>query len=243
MTTRIATTDGDHSALIDRLVCGELNGARRRALIGWLEEEPRRWRTCGLAFLEAQVWGETCGPWTGVEAEPSVTGQSAPTTAAAPAARISARRNRSPGRIVAAACVLFAFGLGFGVRDFVGTGQPQSQPSMAGAAKSSASSAPTAVHDLNRPPPVEQPILASLDVRTDGGFGPLSSIHIPVVPSDSEAARAANEIPDDLRRQWERRGYKLSVEQRYLFAKLPDGQSVVVPVAQVQANRIPVNVN
>ena len=41
----------------------------------------------------------------------------------------------------------------------------------------------------------------------------------------------------------ERRGYKVSFERRYLFARLPDGQQVVVPVEQLHVNAIPSNIN
>jgi hypothetical protein len=50
----------DHGALddrlIDRLVDGELAEAQRRELLARLESEPDGWRSCALAFLEAQSW-------------------------------------------------------------------------------------------------------------------------------------------------------------------------------------------
>jgi hypothetical protein len=47
--------------------------------------------------------------------------------------------------------------------------------------------------------------------------------------------RPTIDIPDYVRRQWERRGYELSVERRYLFGRLPDGEPIVIPVERVQA--------
>jgi len=44
-------------------------------------------------------------------------------------------------------------------------------------------------------------------------------------------------------KQWERRGYKVSLERRYLFARLPDGQQVAVPIEHVHVNPIPVSIN
>jgi hypothetical protein len=50
--------EGAYDRLISRLVTGDLDDERRRALVEWLEEKPERWRQCGLAFLEAQAWHE-----------------------------------------------------------------------------------------------------------------------------------------------------------------------------------------
>src|SRR4051794_25497769 len=47
--------------LIDLLVEGELDPARRRALLTRLDDEPDGWRRLALAFLEAQCWRESFG--------------------------------------------------------------------------------------------------------------------------------------------------------------------------------------
>ena len=44
--------------LLDRLVDGELDGARRRELLEALDRQSGGWRQCALAFLEAQSWGD-----------------------------------------------------------------------------------------------------------------------------------------------------------------------------------------
>jgi hypothetical protein len=46
----------DATALIDRLVAGELTEVERRELLLSLESEPDGWRRCALAFLEDQAW-------------------------------------------------------------------------------------------------------------------------------------------------------------------------------------------
>jgi hypothetical protein len=93
-----------------------------------------------------------------------------------------------------------------------------------------------------------EPVLAALDVRTGDGFGSTAPIRIPVMPvgvegGHAQPARYATEIPEYVRQQWERRGYKVSLERRFLFARLPDGQQVAVPVDQVHVNPIPVSFN
>lgn len=47
------------SALLDRLVDGELPEQQRRNLLSSLDRRPEGWRQCALAFLEAQSWSES----------------------------------------------------------------------------------------------------------------------------------------------------------------------------------------
>ena len=73
-------------------------------------------------------------------------------------------------------------------------------------------------------------------------IGPAGAIQIPVVPRDTSVDRdraAVTEIPEYVREQWERRGFELTTERRYLFARLADGQQVVVPVDQVLVHSVP----
>jgi hypothetical protein len=49
----------ENGQIIDRLVAGDLDEVRRREVLAWLDEKPGRWRHCGLAFLEAQLWQES----------------------------------------------------------------------------------------------------------------------------------------------------------------------------------------
>lgn len=58
MNTEPSDCGSEMGNLIDRLVCSEIDDAARGRLIAWLEAEPTRWRLCGLAFLEAQMWQE-----------------------------------------------------------------------------------------------------------------------------------------------------------------------------------------
>jgi hypothetical protein len=70
------------------------------------------------------------------------------------------------------------------------------------------------------------------------------TLQIPVVPGDAHALSTdpRNRMPDYVRQQWERRGYNLATERRYLFANLPSGQRVVVPIDRVVANPLPATV-
>jgi hypothetical protein len=85
-----------------------------------------------------------------------------------------------------------------------------------------------------RSPSASGPLVASVPVK-GGPLGDIAAtLQIPVRPVDSTAGRAASSIPDRIRRQWERRGYELVEERRYLPARLPDGRQVMVPVNEVK---------
>src|SRR3569623_3265887 len=51
----------DQQHLLDLLVDGELDEAARRKLLRWCEQDPAGWRSCALAFLEAQCWSQQVG--------------------------------------------------------------------------------------------------------------------------------------------------------------------------------------
>lgn len=85
------------------------------------------------------------------------------------------------------------------------------------------------------PGPSSEPTMATLAVHSSEDT--TSQVQIPVVPGPL-AAEASMAVPDYVRHKWERAGYQLSVERRYLFAKLSDGQQVVVPVEQIVVNQV-----
>jgi hypothetical protein len=255
--------DGELSVLMDRLVCGELDELVRGRLLEWLEADPRRWRACGLAFLEAQTWSQALGHWPlhepgnsltlnqfGSESSrrPAVCDGSTGRTGAVPAASVPAlERRMAIRRALIAAAVVVAFGLGLALREFVDPSKPPHDRPVAGAATSGADDQ-SAAQENRDVPQTEEPLLASLDVQAGGRFGVTAPIRIPVVPAGSDigedqAARRLAEIPEYVRQQWERRGYKVSLERRYVFARLPDGRRVAVPVEQFHVNPVPVSIN
>ena len=83
--------------------------------------------------------------------------------------------------------------------------------------------------------------MASLSIQSAQGTPSAVTLQIPVVPSDCEVTSAdtLQRVPDYVRKQWERRGYRLTAERRYLFAKLPSGQQIVVPIDRLIANPLP----
>ncbi len=260
------TPEEDLSRLIDGLVCGDLDEEARGRVLAWLDEDPPRWRLCGLAFLEAQTWSQTLGPWPAgapvretplqsmlAGASPRPSGGDVAETRSEPAVLRGPKNLRQPAarRVLAAAAWLAAFGFGLVAREAV-VPRDASRDRLIADNGAAATGAPAtgapATGGLPDNAAENEPVLAALDVRTGDGFGPTAPIRIPVVPAagrpgHAQEIRSETEIPEYVRQQWERRGYKVSFERRFLFAQLPDGQQVAVPVDQVHVNPIPVSIN
>ncbi|HLJ12269.1 MAG TPA: hypothetical protein VKU82_13830 [Planctomycetaceae bacterium] len=240
MTSEINWGEMEVQGLLDRLVCDELDEPSRARLLSWLDEDATRWRACGLAFLEAQTWSAA------LERSPSAApggSQASCSRPPTPGAVNGSRQAISTGLTAAAVCLAFFLGLAFR------SGEPSlNRESETAALNSRApeSNDPSLTLGKIALPPEDEPILAALDVQAGGRSGPATAIRIPVVPAALDASQPARQpgvIPDYVKQQWQRRGYNVSLERRYLFARLPDGQSVVVPVEKLNVNRIPLVVN
>lgn len=224
-------SDGETASLLDRLVCGELDETSRGALVAWLEADPLRWRLCGLAFLEAQTWSHALAAWPVPERQSRRPARTIQPAVGKPRARIW----RVAHAAALAACVLAAFGLGLASR-------PALVPPKSNSAGQIAAGGPTneqhesPTDDTGRSSQEGKPVLASVSVQPGAGLGAEATLQIPVVPAGRDRAPAV--IPDYVRQQWQRRGYRLSIERRYLFANLPDGERVVVPVERIHADYV-----
>ena len=207
--------DCDMTNRLERLACGELDEAARQPLIDWLEHDPRRWRLCGLAFLEAQAWSSALGEVDQESAPRPVMREKLP-----PESR--PRQIRIARSAALAVSLAIAFALGWSMRPLNSLAVGSGEAHVAGA-------------------PATDAVLATLSVQ--GAASP-ATLQIPVVPSDSELSPKSpvERVPDYVRQQWERRGYRLTAERRYLFAKLPSGQQVVVPIDRLVANPLPATV-
>lgn len=218
MTVESQGTEARMQSLIDALVCGELDDGDRRQLLAWLDSDAARWRACGLAFLEAQMWEEALnaeGPAFGVQRLEGYQRREA-ARAMRPA---GGGRWLTPLAVVAASIAAFACGLV--CHEFW---RPRRE-----------SSPPIARPELP-PRPAQQssgPLVASVPVK-GGPLGEIATLHFPVRTVDSRNVPAASAVPEHVRKLWERRGYELVEERRYLPARLPDGRSVMVPVNEVK---------
>lgn len=260
MNDESALFDSEMTSLIDRLASGDLDETARSRLLEWLEHDPRRWRLCGLAFLEAQVWSHSLAAWPQTAASGPIREavSALPQTTLANSAvpvRGAPRSLKAFGRkLLVAAGILIAFGTGLAARDLISPlrtsesnlaqGPAANPPTMVSGTRDTGESAGPS--QKPQPRKGQEPLLAALEVERAGGLVRRASIRIPVVPVASPTepdASQPTDIPEYVRQQCERRGYKVSLERRYLLAKLPDGQQVVVPVEQFQLNPMPLTVN
>jgi hypothetical protein len=212
------TIDAATQAEVDRLVAGELPEEQRRRLLAWLDGQPGRWRFCALAFLEAQTW-EAAANWqsqtTAIEnAQPKqrvMERQAAVTTA----------RLRHVSGLALAGAIALVFVTG------VFSGRFWSS------FEESAIHEPAVQPDETSPQGKPAPLLATVSVRTNLDPQVSAQLQVPVAPVD-DATVPAPAFSEYERMQWERRGFELNEEQRYLPARLPDGSDVFVPVNKVR---------
>ena len=76
-------------------------------------------------------------------------------------------------------------------------------------------------------------MLASLPVKTSLGPDVPAQLQIAIAPVEGDVVRRPA-LSDYERKQWEKRGFEIKEERRYLPAKLPDGTNVLVPIDKVQ---------
>ena len=213
MTERVVLTE-DVAAQIDRLVSGDLPETERRRLLAWLDEDSARWRSCGIAFLEAQAWEQATEPKAGndlrgVPGESSVFGS-----------QKDSQRQRIPWPqfLAVAGMVLLAFVAGaLAARNWSRGSLPS--PQFAQSASVTEQSA--------------GPALATVSLQTNLDPRLQAQLTLPVEPAD-DSLPASSAISDYVRKQLERRGYELSEETQYLPAKMPDGRPVMVPVNKIR---------
>jgi hypothetical protein len=197
--------------LLDRLVDGELDEARRAALLQSLDTAPDGWKRCALAFLEAQAWQQAMRT-SPVQAR-------TPVFSATPTGRQMMLSRRVLGL---AAAVLIAFGIGFLARP--GAGPDMGRGTHAAHSGKDTDPSPalafrpdgwlTTSDEDGRPVPV--PLFAA----TGGAERPALS--------DQPA------IPEYLRRQLEREGYEVRNDRKLVSVALKDGRTATVPVETVQ---------
>jgi hypothetical protein len=214
-TDHTVTPGGPMQGQLDRLAGGDLPESERQAVLAWLDEEPARWRACGMAFLEAQMWQESAA--TAALQAP------APIASPQPAARApeGKRRQRWHVSLLAlSAAVAVAFLAGALAARWLPLGSGQAGPML--------------VEQPGPGPSADQPQLATVAVNNPNSNLPLM-LQLPVTTGDeSQQVAGASPISDYERRMWERRGFEVIEELRYLPARLPDGRVVMVPVNKVQ---------
>jgi hypothetical protein len=212
---RIEQYDRAMQGQLDRLAGGDLPESERSNLLAWLDEDVTRWRACGLAFLEAQMWSAAAAI-APREAAPPATFQPAIATSKPAKARRDVPRHSTLALTLLA---LVAFISGAVLSRWL---PPVNQHSA------------TAVVEEHTQPMLEsdKTLIATVPVKTNSD-APLM-LQVPVSTDGGAAAKTArSSFTEYDRRQWEKRGFEVVEELRYLPARLPDGRQVMVPVNKV----------
>jgi hypothetical protein len=220
--------------LIDRLVDGELEETERQRLLALLETEPGGWRRCALAFLEAQAWTRTFA--SASETESIDSGHPGMTThslinSGRPAKLIRRRdpvRRRIQKAGILAAGILIAFASGWiasgATRPF--SPGPAPLPSGGVAELLESSNGPKLASDPGREP-TEPPDFEQTEP-------PL----VPQLKDPSWKTEAPLVFTEPVRREWERQGYHVQQRSGLVSLELENGESVAVPVDEVELRYI-----
>jgi hypothetical protein len=225
---------GDDERLIDKLVDGELSDADRRQLLNRLDAIPNGWRSCAIAFLEAQTWRQA------MRSDFSGSAQGVTKGGAEGSQR---DRSLTASRVVLAlaATFLVAFALGRFARrpDMNSNGSAPALAHIRESANSPGSEKLQASQAAEDEPDPETSLrvvgLLSWMITQDGKE---QKIAVPVVGGpgiDEEWLKhQPSGVPESVRRELERLGHRVVSNRRLVPIDLADGQRAILPIEQVE---------
>jgi hypothetical protein len=220
---------------LDRLADGELDETSRRSLMEWLDEDPIRWRRCALILLESKEFERTMEDWAAAATPPAV--HVVQQINHPPRLQNMSSDNgfhrhggalhlRSFSAVVIVAIATFASGM-FVERCWIaGSHLPDSSPRSH--SQSTESSIQTANND--RVPANTQQITPNATHRREVVSDSVS-VAGNTVSQATVPARSAI-LPDYVRGQLERQGYRVNSHQKLVSVVLPDGEKMTIPVEE-----------
>ncbi len=231
MKTELEIRAGEDEGLLDLLVDGELDDARRRELLLKLDSAPGGWRNCALAFLEAQSWRQEFGAL------------SRDAVAALPQTNIE----RTPRFLTSvwgsALAIAASFAIAFGLGSWYRGGEamkPTGEPAGETAQANPTAPTPAAPVDAALGELIDQDGYMTLAL---GGVadGELEQVRVPVAQEGFDPAmlEPSVELPRDLLAELQRNGQTVRQQRSYLPVQLQDGRSIIVPMDELQI--VPVN--
>lgn len=254
-------TSGDEQRLIpsdvllERLVDGELDDARRRALLARLDHEPDGWRRCAVAFLEAQCFQQALeglgrqrdvAPLAAAGQAGAVNNLSvnAEPPAASPEGSVEARRASPRGwsrlarlssPLATAASFLVALVLGVIVGPRL-TGSYGGRPLLTTSPDAAAVAANSTARG-QRPDPWQM-----VTVSLPGGQGSSDSFRVPAIQRDQfdpDWVRSLpGALPPDVLQALQQSGHEVSQVRDVYPIRLRDGRELIVPVDQVEVRPV-----
>lgn len=226
-------TIDEHEALrsLDRLADGELNDSARQALFEWLDSDATRWRRCALALLEARELQSALGEWMSEAPAPgrvpdSLTSHNLQSGLIGTSNRRPAIRSRRGLFAAIAAGLLVAFGLGIATDRQWSAGSlhgPDVAATIPAAQSTEAATSRNSQQDSQGTSTQER-----LGADAQSKPEPAKDVERPAHLVGSEFAV----IPDYVRSQFERCGYRVNSQQTLISVTLPDGRQMEVPVAE-----------
>jgi hypothetical protein len=233
--------------LLDLLVDGELDDARRRKLLLTFEEKPSGWRRCALAFLEAQSWGSSFKSLLQERPAAANTSVEQPVLAMAAADKANAEQQATSAKrfwqtnplsgLAMAASMLVAFALGLALHSAYAPSDesPRGLLSSDGGAADRLSSPPFAFAPTVR----NTPDAASENVRlVVDGDGVQRTVDVPLLDDptlvNSFPFRNESAIPAEVLQQLEQMGHRVEHQRRLAPVELADGRWLYVPVEDVK---------
>jgi hypothetical protein len=220
------TRSMEDERLLDLLVDGELDDARRRDLLTRLDQTPGGWRSCALAFLEAQSWRDELGA---VARE-----RPASTPIKQPARAAGAWGSIPVNALAIAASFVIAFGLGAWYR----SAEDDVNPTRVLSSVERGDEQP--VSDVA---PGDAALRQLLDedgymTLALGGVaeGESQQVRVPVRQGEfnPEMLEEPASLPRDLLAELERNGQTVRQQRSYLPVQLQDGRSIIVPMDEVE---------
>ena len=240
--THFNPTESDLARKLDGLVTGDLSELDRRSLLAWLDQDQSRWRQCALVFLEAQVIRETFAQLAAADTALEIPVKRETREQAVSIANVKPvpRRNWKLAWNVALVASVFGCGglMGYGL-------QPRQGP-----LHLTASAVPTipGEHISRDPTPerdtahINEQTLHTATNRDKSKSHMVLTAHpvdcqftLPMsakgLPEDHWARQTT--VPQHVKNEWDRQGYKVSENRKYVPLQLADGRQVVVPINHV----------
>jgi hypothetical protein len=218
-----AKIDKTMQAQIDRLVADELPEEERQNLLAWLDEDLNRWRSCALAFLEAQTWEAATAAWPEEQAEALERVVPMKLATLQHASKTATSRSVPVLGLALAGALALVFATGVVSGRFWPARELAIPPAIQPAGTSAKGLAASE----------SAPLLATVSVRTNLDPHVAAQLQVPVTPV-SAAAVQTPAFSEYERMQWERRGFELNEVRRYLPARLPDGREIILPIKKIE---------
>lgn len=257
----------DKEHLLDLLVDGELSESQRRELLLWCERDPEGWRSCALAFLEAQSWSQELG---GLDPD-SLLAIGRPASASqtnlphdetegnlqpspdADAGRQDAGRGTPRWRVIGwplamAASFLVSFALGLWARGgwlSSSSDEPEPAPANMIAKQELIDQLRQEAMSRDAAPATPMPSRgAAGQVRlvVDGPNGMSDEIELPVVEGSAADANFLQSppaaLPLEVQRALERMGARVQQQRELVPLRMQDGRRLIVPVDKVEVHPV-----